>query len=71
MNCIWKMAPIWLTYFDSLMSVSIWKLMPEAKRETFFEEYPPLRKLWNNSLKKSKSAGMCRVDCDCNLLINY
>ncbi|KAM3579300.1 hypothetical protein VKS41_008163 [Umbelopsis sp. WA50703] len=40
----------------SLMSISIWKSMPESKRETFFEEYPPLRKLWNTSQKKLKTA---------------
>ncbi|GAB5588385.1 hypothetical protein Unana1_03285 [Umbelopsis nana] len=40
----------------SLMSISIWKSIPESKREMYFEEYPPLRKLWNTAQKKFNAA---------------
>jgi hypothetical protein len=61
MVCIMRLT-CFANILDSLMSISIWKSMPESKRETFFEEYPPLRKLWNTSQKKLKTAGRFRLE---------
>ncbi|KAI8576105.1 hypothetical protein K450DRAFT_258492 [Umbelopsis ramanniana AG] len=40
----------------NLLSIAIWTPISELKREAYYEEYPPLRKLWNTSQKKLKTA---------------
>ncbi|CAO3600533.1 unnamed protein product [Absidia cylindrospora] len=62
-----------------LVSIGIWQnLSHESKREDIFNEYPPLRKLWNTSNKKYNTAdGMEKPKLDFNrnwlsgLLVNF